>query len=258
MLSSQLNIIQSNNMKALIIDDEQHCITTLTWTLQEYCQNVKILGNAKNGIEGLEKIKALKPDLVFLDIEMPLMGGIDMLTHFETIDFKIIFTTAYDQYAIKAIKLNASDYLLKPIDKDELLLSIEKIQNEENNTSPEKIQNLRHNLNVMTHLQKIAIPASDGIIFIDLDTIVHLEASSNYTIIYLNNNTKVLSSRTLKDYDDLLPSDYFFRCHHSHIINLKYIKKYIKGEGGFVDLGYGQMVEISRRKKQEFLEIVKF
>lgn len=244
-------------MRALIIDDEQHCITTLTWTIQQYCPNIEVLGHAKNGIEGLEKIKMLRPDLIFLDIEMPLMSGIDMLSHLETIDFKIIFTTAYDQYAIKAIKLNASDYLLKPIDKDELMSAIKKIQTEESNTSLEKIQNLRHNLNVMTQLQKMAIPVSDGIIFIDLDTIVHLEASSNYTFIYLNNNTKIVSSKTLKDYDDILPSEYFFRCHHSHIINLRYIQKYHKGEGGFVDLGHGQMVEISRRKKQEFLEIVK-
>jgi two-component system LytT family response regulator len=246
-------------MNVLIIDDEQHCITTLTWALQQYCENIVILDVAKNGQEGFEKITKLKPDLIFLDIEMPVMSGIDMLEKFDKIDFKIIFTTAYDQYAIKAIKLNASDYLLKPIDKDELVAAIDKVKDTSDTTiSQEKIQNLKHNLQVLTHLQKIAIPSSEGIMFFDLDTIVHLEASSNYTVIYFNNNTKIVSSRTLKEYEELLPTEIFFRCHHSHIINLKYIKKYIKGEGGFVDLGHGQMVEVSRRKKQEFLEFIKF
>ena len=245
-------------MKALIIDDEQHCITTLTWALKEYCTDVEVIGTAKNGMEGSEKIMALHPDLVFLDIEMPVMNGIDMLEKMEKTDFRVIFTTAYDQYAIKAIKLNASDYLLKPIDKDELMLAIDKIKTSEGGQlNKEKIQLLRHNLQVITSLQKIAIPSAEGIMFFDLSTIVHLEASSNYTLIYFNNNTKVVSSRTLKEFEELLPSDIFFRCHHSHLINLKYITKYIKGEGGFVDLGNGRMVEISRRKKQEFLEIIK-
>ncbi|MBK9255973.1 MAG: response regulator transcription factor [Saprospiraceae bacterium] len=246
-------------MNVLIIDDEQHCITTLTWALQQYCENIVILDVAKNGKEGFEKIKKLKPDLVFLDIEMPVLSGIDMLEKFDKIDFKIIFTTAYDQYAIKAIKLNASDYLLKPIDKDELIAAIDKVKNTGDTAmSHDKIQHLKHNLQVLTHLQKIAIPSSEGIMFFDLDTIVHLEASSNYTVIYFNTKSKIISSRTLKEYEDLLPNEMFFRCHHSHIINLKYIKKYIRGEGGFVDLGNGQVVEVSRRKKPEFLEFLKF
>lgn len=245
-------------MKVLIIDDEQHCITTLSWSLQEYCENIEILGSAKNGMEGFVKINQLKPDLIFLDIEMPVLSGIDMLEKFERIDFKIVFTTAYDKYAIKAIKLNACDYLLKPIDKDELINAVEKIQNSPGQLiSNERIQNIKHNLHVLPNLQKIAIPSSEGILFFDLNTIVHLEASSNYTVIYFNNDTKLVSSRTLKEYEELLPEEIFFRCHHSHLINLKYIKKYIKGEGGYVDLGHGQMVEVSRRKKLEFLELLK-
>lgn len=245
-------------MNVLIIDDEQHCITTLTWALNQYCENVVILDVAKNGLEGFEKITQLKPDLVFLDIEMPVMSGIDMLEKFEKIDFKVVFTTAYDQYAIKAIKLNACDYLLKPIDKDELISAVEKIQmNSSTFISNERIQNIKHNLHVLPALQKIAIPSSEGILFFDLNTIVHLEASSNYTVIYFDNDSKLVSSRTLKEYEELLPESIFFRCHHSHLINLKFIKKYIKGEGGFVDLGHGQMVEVSRRKKLEFLELLK-
>ncbi|MBK9736938.1 MAG: response regulator transcription factor [Saprospiraceae bacterium] len=209
-------------------------------------------------MEGYEKIMELHPELVFLDIEMPVMNGIDMLEKMEKTDFHVIFTTAYDQYAIKAIKLNASDYLLKPIDKDELILAIDKIKSSEGgHLNKEKIQFLKHNLHVLSSLQKIAIPSSEGIMFFDLSTIVHLEANSNYTVIYFNNNSKIISSRTLKEFEDLLPSDIFFRCHHSHLINLKYISKYIKGEGGFVDLGQGKLVEISRRKKQEFLDIIK-
>ncbi|MBK7427111.1 MAG: response regulator [Saprospiraceae bacterium] len=149
-------------MKVLIIDDEQHCITTLTWSLQQYCENIEILGSAKNGLEGFEKINHLKPDLIFLDIEMPILSGIDMLEKFEKIDFKIIFTTAYDKYAIKAIKLNACDYLLKPIDKDELINAVEKIQlSPDLPISNERIQNIKHNLHVLPTLQKIAIPSSE-------------------------------------------------------------------------------------------------
>ena len=245
-------------MKALIIDDEQHCITTLTWALKEYCDGIEIIGFAKNGQEGFEKINSLKPDLIFLDIEMPVMSGIDMLERFDTIDFKVVFTTAYDQYAIKAIKLNACDYLLKPIDKDELISAIEKIQlSADLLINKESVQNIKHNLHVLPSLQKIAIPSSEGILFFDLNTIVHLEASSNYTLIYFDNDTKLVSSRTLKEYEELLPEAIFFRCHHSHLINLKFIKKYIKGEGGYVDLGHGQMVEVSRRKKLEFLTLLK-
>ncbi|MFM2392491.1 MAG: hypothetical protein RLZZ546_468 [Bacteroidota bacterium] len=244
-------------MKAIIIDDEQHCITTLSWNLSEYCPDIKIVAQAKNGEEGISIIRQHQPDLVFLDIEMPLLSGIDMLQQLSHISFKVIFTTAYNHYAIKAIKLSAIDYLLKPIDKDELIASIEKAKNTQHlDNHSDKIHTFKHNLNSISLLQKITIPSSEGILFFDISTIVNLEAQGNYTTIYFDNGTKVVSTRTLKEYEDALPEDLFFRCHNSHVINLKHIKKYIRGDGGFVELSNGREIEVSRRKKAEFMEKV--
>jgi two-component system, LytTR family, response regulator len=244
-------------MRAIIIDDEQHCITTLAWNIKEYCPEIEIVAEAKNGEEGLVVVSKYKPDLVFLDIEMPFLSGIDMLHQIDDVSFKVIFTTAYNHYAIKAIKLSAIDYLLKPIDKDELIASIEKAKltsQLENNT--DKIHTFKHNLNSISLLQKITIPSNEGILFFDISSIINLEAQGNYTCIYFDDGTKVVSTRTLKEYEDALPEDLFFRCHNSHVINLKHIKKYIRGDGGFVELSHGREIEVSRRRKSEFMEKV--
>ncbi len=244
-------------MTAIIIDDEDHCITTLTWAIKEYCPDVEVIATGSNGVEGIKIIREFQPDVVFLDIEMPILNGIDMMSAIDNINFKVIFTTAYNQYAVRAIKLSAVDYLLKPIDKDELILAIEKLRKEiSHREDRSKVHNLKHNLGVVSALQKIVVPTDEGVLFFDLVNIVHLEASSNYTFLYFSNMNKIISSRVLKDFEDLLPHDQFFRCHRSHIINLNFIQKYIKGEGGFIELKNGEIVELSRRKKAEFLEII--
>lgn len=244
-------------MKAILIDDEVHCITTLSWAIKEYCPELEIVATGCNGVEGIKLIRDHKPDVVFLDIEMPILNGLDMLNAIENIDFKVIFTTAYNQYAVRAIKLSATDYLLKPIDKDELMIAVKKLSAEfSEHDEKNKINTLKHNLGVVPGLHKVVVPTDDGILFFDLVNIVHLEADSNYTMIYFDDLTKIISSRVLKDFEDLLPKEQFFRCHRSHIINLNFIQKYIKGEGGSIVLKNGKMIELSRRKKADFLEII--
>ncbi|MBL7831937.1 MAG: response regulator transcription factor [Saprospiraceae bacterium] len=245
----------SNSLiSAILIDDEEHCLKTLSWNLNEFCPEIKILGTANNGKEGLNLINQLNPDLVFLDIEMPVMNGLEMLAKFDKINFKVIFTTAYNEYAIKAIKLNAIDYLLKPIDKDDLRTAISKLSAINSELTSRKIQNLKYNMSVSTDLQRITVGTFEGVQFFDLKEITFLEADSNYTMLHFFDGTKILSSRTLKEYEEILPQESFFRCHHSFIVNFRYIKKYIKGEGGEIELSNGLKIAVSRRKKQEFID----
>ncbi len=242
---------------ALIIDDEAKGRLALREKLLAYCPQIKVLAEATNGQEALLLIQHHKPQLIFLDIEMPRMNGFEMLNALPEKNFHIIFTTAYDQYAIKAIKYAAFDYLLKPIDIEELKTAIEKIDTTQNNQTKKQVELLRQNMqHPKKQLNKLAIPTLEGLLFFDINDIVHLEANSNYTNIYLSNKTKITASKTLKDFEELLPEDIFFRTHHSHLINLNYIKRYIKGDGGQIELQNGTYVDVARRKKEEFLKAI--
>jgi two-component system LytT family response regulator len=240
---------------AIIIDDEWKGRMALSQKLNDYCSDVRLIGEAENGEEGIKLIERLKPDIVFLDIEMPRMDGFDMLLRVPQKNFDLIFTTAYDQYAIKAIKYAAFDYLLKPIDIEELKIAVSK-SNAQNRNTEKKLEVLDQNLRGKALLNKIAIPSIDGLLFFNITDIVHLEASNNYTSIYFINHPKLLASKTLKDFEDLLPADIFFRSHHSHLVNLNYIKRYIKGDGGQIELQDGTYVDVARRKKDEFLKVI--
>jgi len=242
-------------MKAVIIDDEHHCITTLSWSLKQYCSEVEIVGVAYNGEDGIQLIQRLNPDLVFLDIEMPILSGIDMLIKLNKIDFKIIFTTAYDKYAIKAIKLNALDFLLKPIDKDELILAISKAHNESNNINKSQVHQL-HEFHKTKVVDKIALSLNNGLHFINLSDIIRIEANGNYCNFILADNRKYLLSKKLGDAEEiLLDNPNFYRIHKSHIINLKFVSRYIRGEGGEVIMADNTSISLSRNKKDEFLEL---
>jgi two-component system, LytTR family, response regulator len=242
-------------MKALIVDDEEHCITTLKWTLKEYCKEVEVLATASNGNEAITLIKQLKPDLIFLDVEMPNVNGIDMLQHFDSINFDVIFTTAYDQYAVRAIKLNALDYLLKPIDKDELILAIEKVKIKQTQISKSQVEAL-HEVHKTRVANKIALSTSAGLQFVNLDNLVRIEGEGNYCNFVLNDKKKILLSKKLGDAEDILKDNTnFFRAHKSHIINLKFVEKYIRGEGGEIVMEDGTSIALSRNKKEEFLEL---
>lgn len=239
---------------AIIIDDEAKGRLALQQKLEAYCPEVKILAEAKDGEEAIMLIEIHKPQLIFLDIEMPRMTGFEMLTSLKEKKFHIIFTTAYDQYAIKAIRYAALDYLLKPVDVEELKQAVARVSVTEQGQIKQQLELLHHNTqNPKKKINKLAIPTLSGLLFFDIASILHLEANSNYTNIYFLDKQKIIASRTLKEFEELLPTETFFRPHHSHIINLEYIKRYIKGDGGQIELQNGTFVDVSRRKKEEFL-----
>ena len=244
-------------LDAILIDDELNGRIALKQKLQDYCPTVRVVAEAENGREGIEMIHKHHPQLVFLDIEMPEMDGFAMLSNIVEKKFHLVFTTAYDQYAIKAIKYAAFDYLLKPIDIDELVATIQRLAGEPvPDVTGKKLETLEQNLLTRPFLNKIAVPTTEGLLFFDISHILHLEAQSNYTMLYFDDHSKLLASRTLKDFEDILPTDTFFRIHNSHMINLNFIKKYIRGDGGQVEMTNGDSILVSRRKKDEFLKII--
>lgn len=244
-------------LNAIIIDDEQNGRIALKQKLQDYCPTVKVVAEAENGLEGMEMIQQFQPQLVFLDIEMPGMDGFEMLINIPDKKFHLVFTTAYDQYAIKAIKYAAFDYLLKPIDIDELKETIIRLEHAPvPDITGKKLETLEQNLLTKPFLNKIAVPTQEGLLFFDINHIIRLEAQSNYTMIYFDDQPKMMASRTLKEFEEILPMDTFFRIHNSHIINLLFIKKYIRGDGGQVEMKNGDHILVSRRKKDEFLKTI--
>lgn len=242
---------------AIIIDDEAKGRLALREKLSAYCPQVQVLAEASNGQEALMLIKQQQPQLVFLDIEMPKMNGFEMLNALPEKNFHIIFTTAYDQYAIKAIKYAAFDYLLKPIDIEELKTAVEKVAGKANNQTNNQAELLQQNLqHPKKQLHKLAIPTLDGLLFYDINDIIHLEANSNYTFIHFYGKPKITAAKTLKEFEEILPNNIFFRTHHSHLINLNYIKRYIRGDGGQIEMQNGNYADVSRRKKEEFLKAI--
>ena len=244
-------------MKAIIIDDEAKSRLALKQKLADYCPEVTVAAEADNASDGISLIELHKPQVIFLDIEMPRKNGFDMLQEIKEKNFHIIFTTAYDQYAIKAIKFAAFDYLLKPVDIEELKTAVSRIGTKETLQTKNQVELLYQNINhPKRQLHKLAIPTIEGLLFYDINDVVYLEANSNYTNIYFNNKTKIIASKTLKEFEELLPEDIFFRTHHSYLINLNYIKRYIKGDGGQIELQNGIYVDLARRKKEEFLKAI--
>jgi two-component system LytT family response regulator len=243
-------------IKAIIIDDEKHCIVTLNHLLTQL-DNVEVVAVTQDSTQAKKLIEQYQPNLVFLDIEMPEMNGFDVINQFENPKFKVIFTTAYDQYALKALRLNALDYLLKPIDKKDIAEALEKYQNQELIISKDQVQNL-HFFNNGKMQDTIALSTQQGLLFVKIDDIMYLEADSCYTHIVMNDKTKHLASKTMATFEEvLLDNSLFFRAHKSHIVNLKFIKQYIRGEGGELIMQDGSYIALSRNKKQEFLSLFK-
>ncbi|MFH1296967.1 MAG: LytTR family DNA-binding domain-containing protein [Bacteroidota bacterium] len=241
--------------KAIIIDDEKKGRSIIAGLLHRlYRDEIQIVAEADSVESALVKIKKHHPDVLFLDIQLPDGTGFDLLEKVPQVDFFIIFITAYEQYAIKAFKFSALDFLLKPIDEDELIHAIERLKKEyQSKTFRDKLDVLLKNRN---GYEKIALPSHDGIRFVKIKDIVRCESDSNYTRFYLIHREKFLVTRTLKEYEELLCSEKFFRIHQSHLINLAYVEKYKKGEGGTVIMEDGSEVEVSRRKKEQFLEVL--
>lgn len=243
---------------ALIIDDESDGRDALRLALEKYCPDVSIKGMCETSELGISAIKTLKPDLVFLDIQMPQMSGFDVLQKVAPVTFEVIFVSAHDQYAIKAIKFSALDYLLKPIDVDDLMNALRKVKERlHNKGNAHQYQSVLHNIQLKTDkIKKLAVPSLDGIDLFDTDDIIYCKADGSYTTVYLQNKQSKIVSRNLKDFENLLEEFGFCRVHHASLINLKHVQRYVKGEGGYVILSEGHHVDISRRKKEEFLGLL--
>jgi len=242
-------------IKAIIIDDEMHCRKTLSILLKEYCPDVQIIEQCDNGEDGVEAIKKSKPDLVFLDIEMPRMNGFEMLEQFSEIPFAVIFTTGYDQYAIKAFRFSALDYLLKPIDHEELKKAVLKVSKHILYPLPQQLEILLQKIHHQpAAINKIALPTMEGLQMIPVDSIISCASDRNYTAVLLKGKQKIIVSRILKDIEEMLEEYSFLRVHHSYIVNLNEISKYIKGEGGYLVMSDGSSVDVSRSRKEILLQ----
>jgi len=242
-------------LKSIIIDDELKSRESLRILIEDFCEGVAVSALCQNVAEGLAAIEKHRPDVIFLDIQMQRETGFDLLNKIKQINFEVIFTTAYSEYAIKAFKFSAIDYLLKPIDIEELKAALLKVEKKIGGSINGRLQQLMDNLKGgNTANFKLALPTSDGLIFIKVNDIVYCEASSNYTNIYMLDGKKHLVSRTLKEYEEMLTESNFFRIHHSYLINLNLVKKYVRGDGGYVIMNNDTSLDVSKRKKEAFLD----
>jgi two-component system LytT family response regulator len=233
-------------LRAVIIDDELIGINALQVLMEKYTQGIKIVATATDPEKGISLIEDYKPEVVFLDVSMPKMNGFELLEKLQFKNFKLVFTTAHEEYAIKAIKNKAQDYLLKPIDIEELKSCVNNIIIEESNPQKDKV-----NYNI------IELAVKDGIIFIKSQDVIRLEASGSYTVFYLVNNIKHLASKNLKECEILLDPSRFYRCHQSHIINLHKVVKMVSSDGLYAQMTDGSMPEIGKKNKEVFLEKLK-
>ena len=242
-------------MKAIIVDDEPRNLRILKNLLEEFCPEVTVTGEAESAETAITLNRNTEPDLVLLDIEMPFGNAFDLLDKLMPVNFQVIFVTAFDNYALKAFRYYALDYLLKPVDIEELKSAIKKAAERvrEKNMSNKLDVFLKTIKTGKSPLQKIGLPTNEGLVFTNVDDIVRCEASGSYTIIHLQDKQKHMVSKSLKEYEDLLPEDNFCRIHHSHIINLDYVKKYYKGRGGYIEMIDNTTIEVATRKRDEFL-----
>ncbi len=242
-------------INTIIIDDEFHGRQALQLAVSECCPEINVMKVCGCPVEGIETIKALNPQLVFLDVQMPKLSGFDVLRQLEPINFQVIFVTSYDKYALKAIKFSAIDYLLKPVDVDELEIAIERAKRQMHTIEQTyKLQSMLNNVNYGDKkIERLAVPTFEGINFFNVEEIIYCEAEGNYTNLVLRGGRKELVSKNLKEFESMLSSAGYVRVHNSYLINSKHIEKYIKGEGGYVILSEGHHVDISRRRKEAFL-----
>jgi two-component system LytT family response regulator len=236
---------------ATIVDDEPDCCESLVMLLERYCPEVKVLDICYGAETALQSIKEHEPQILFLDIEMPFMNGFELLEKAGNINFELIFTTSYDQYAIKAIRFSALDYLLKPIDREELQKAVQKAAQRNKHPLPQQLEMLLQKLrNPTIPINKIAIPTMEGFQLLPAESIISCESQGNYTYLLLKDKRKIIASRNLKEVEELLEDYPFIRVHHSHIVNINEVEKYIKGEGGYLTMSDGSTINVSRSRKE--------
>lgn len=245
----------NERLRTIVVDDEPDARGFITSIAAEYCPDVDIVGTAGDIREGVERIRELKPDLVFLDVEMPHGTGFDLLTEFPGKDFDVIFITAFNHYAIQAIRFSAVDYILKPININEFIDAVNKVVKKRAVSADRGNDNIRTLLeNLRTGMpSRLAIPTSDGMEYVNPKEIIRLEAERSYSWFFMTGNRKILVSRHLKEFQELLDDRYFFRPHNSHLINLKYVKKFIRRDGGYIEMLDGAQIPVSRTRRELFL-----
>jgi two-component system, LytTR family, response regulator len=242
-------------IRSIIIDDEQHCVRSLLSDIKQQCPSIEIAATCSSAKEGILAIRKVNPDLIFLDVEMPWMNGFEMLEILGEINFSIIFTTAHDEFAAKAFRISAIDYLLKPIDANDLKAAVQKVEKKmEGGSSLEHITNLLRNIKQPGTAQKIALPQREGYEFIDVSSIVYLTAEGAYTKVYIKEKKPMLISRTLGDVAELLPPEIFIRIHHSTLVNITCVVQFLRTDGGYVVLDSGEKLSVSKAKKEQLME----
>ncbi len=246
-------------MKAIIVDDEDGSITTLQMLLSRYCPEVKVMASFLDPLEAIARIDSFNPDLLFLDIEMPYANAFDLLDKLAPVSFEVIFVTAFNNYALKAIKYAAVDYLLKPVSIEELKFAIgrasKQLELRQNQNENKRVSGLLENLKQSDKgSHKITVPTKDGFEVEDAKNILYLEASGSYTIMAMNTGNRILVSKGLKELEEILADANFVRVHHSFIVNILQVKEYKKGRGGTIEMKNGDLIEMSVRKKQDFLD----
>jgi two-component system, LytTR family, response regulator len=244
-------------LQAIIVDDEISNIENLTILLQKYCPKISVVATATNVEQGLLLIREIKPALLFLDIQMPDKDGFDLLKDIASPDFEVIFVTAYDQYAIQAIKFSAIDYLLKPVNINELVNAVDRaIMAAEKKRHNERLEHLISSISNKKHQTRIAITANKETLFLNLETIIFCKSDNNYTTFYLKNKQKHISSKPIFEYEELLSTHGFIRCHQSYLVNTLFIKSWIKVDGDRLLMEGEHEIPISRNRKEKVKQAI--
>lgn len=243
-------------INAVIVDDEHYASQALLTLLKKHCPDVTVMAVCNNAKEAVKLIRDLQPRLVFLDIEMPYLSGFEVLEMLHPVSFDCIFTTSYDQYAIKAIRFSALDYLLKPVDPQELKAAVARVAEKRSGSLQEQMELLLSRFQQLqpAKVDRIALPTLEGLQIIPVDSILYCSSSSNYTIFNLSGNQKLIISRTLKEIEEMLEEHHFLRVHHSYLVNLKEVRKYNRGEGGSLLMSDGASIDVSRSRKEMLLK----
>ena len=247
----------NETLRTIIVDDESDAITIIRTYLNTYCDDIEIVGEVSSVSEAVNAIRNTNPQLILLDIQLNGATGFDILDKFSNPNFQVIFTTAHDAFALKAFQYNAIDYLLKPINPNKLVQALNKarINIQKDQLYQQRLSNLIQNYQSKT-LDKITLSTAEGLTFVRLDQILYLQSDINYTLFFLQNGEKIIVSKSLKDYEKLLPEYQFFRIHQSYLVNIQYVKKVLKEDGGSVLMQSGKQLPISRRKKEAFLNLL--
>lgn len=243
-------------IKAVLVDDEKNALEMMEWLIRTYTPEVSIAAACTNAQLGMDAIEQIQPDVVFLDIEMPKMNGFEMLERIGKFNFDVVFCTAYDQFAIKAFRYSALNYLLKPVDPEDLKLTIQRIREKKNVPTSEQFSLLLQQLQQQGRATppRIALTTNDGLVFVPTSDILYCEADSNYTHVVLEGGKRILVSRTLKEIDETLSGQDFYRIHSSYLIHINKIRKFIRGDGGYLIMDNDAQIPISRSRKQDFME----